>query len=896
MLLASCFYGSVQCADVILSQAENPGEEVNCEVLYPDFDKTPVPKPRVVGVPRDTSLLCVAASRGHTAVAKLLIDSGAVLTLTGQDGHTALGEACRKGHTDMAVLLLEKGASVDQANRFQDTPLHVACENGHSDTVRVLVEHGAALDLQGNDLYTPLHYACDGDHAEAADVLLQSGAEVNALDQEGYTPILLAVHQGHIRTVKVLLQYKPDLRMKIATGQNALALAYVQGYPDISQLLQAALLQEMAILTPDKGGQVQSRNAALIVPPASLPGSMKVGIVQHFSGTRWIGSGKVGNDDGARLTSQVQDDAERIADDGAIGGNPGNHEDDHGLTVLAVVSCTPSGACFEESVTIRVTLSEEQQRLISDDSELHVISTPGQFLSRHEAEASDELTLEDDCKITVEDGFATFQVRHFTTFGVVNEKKGKDRKKPTPSIMKKVSKFFCGLISRSVIVKTFFGWLDSEYGELLITFGGTEDEFPDRNELVTYPQMQLSDSDVLKLTIQDKHASLKIPERQLAKCERITLRQSSPMSLTVRCSGAGKEEALRLLLTVERRSEEDRMLQEWNRFFSLPAPESSPTAQAPPEANVPVSGPWADERFNSGAYRGWVLLVEETLLRGAAIGNGLLDEKEIRVLENAQAKGLCPSHNELFLRFVTAGGHGSFQKFLTTVKSIYPHKVQDFEELLKPSQASSSVKRKPNPWMDERFTRQCRQWITSILPDLLRTRATKGRLLTASMIRSLQQAQKFGNVVHNSLFIRYMIPGEAEKFETFLNVVKQYWEHKLDVFRSILDQEEDAPSPCTSALGQVESSPASNSSAQEAEEVPQKELDHPSEQAETMTKEHDSTQTPLGNETDLTTDDVSAVDSDSDRSVASLVHTRAISRTSRTVRVLCCCLRCEGQE
>ena len=49
--------------------------------------------------------------------------------------------------------------------------------------------------------------------------------------------------------------------------------------------------------------------------------------------------------------------------------------------------------------------------------QLHVISTPGQFLSRHEAEASDELTLEDDCKITVEDGFATFQVRHFTTFG-----------------------------------------------------------------------------------------------------------------------------------------------------------------------------------------------------------------------------------------------------------------------------------------------------------------------------------------------------------------------------------------------------------------------------------------------------------------------------------------------
>ena len=56
--------------------------------------------------------------------------------------------------------------------------------------------------------------------------------------------------------------------------------------------------------------------------------------------------------------------------------------------------------------------------------------------------------------------------------------------------------------------------------------------------------------------------------------------------------------------------------------------------------------------------------------------------------------------------------------------------------------------------------------------------------------------------------------------------------------------------------------------------MPQKELDHPSEQAETMTKEHDSTQTPLGNETDLTTDDVSAVDSDSDRSVASLVHSK----------------------
>ena len=43
------------------------------------------------------------------------------------------------------------------------------------------------------------------------------------------------------------------------------------------------------------------------------------------------------------------------------------------LSALQVVSCTPSGACFEESVTIRVTLSEEQQRLISDDSEVRVL-------------------------------------------------------------------------------------------------------------------------------------------------------------------------------------------------------------------------------------------------------------------------------------------------------------------------------------------------------------------------------------------------------------------------------------------------------------------------------------------------------------------------------------------
>ena len=111
-----------------------------------------------------------AASReGHAVVAQLLLENGADIMNTGEDGRTPLHFASKYGHAEVARVLLKYGAEVDAKDRraynpqpgsrynrqfsrgrrelliitYRSTPLRLALYAGHSDVARVLLEHGA---------------------------------------------------------------------------------------------------------------------------------------------------------------------------------------------------------------------------------------------------------------------------------------------------------------------------------------------------------------------------------------------------------------------------------------------------------------------------------------------------------------------------------------------------------------------------------------------------------------------------------------------------------------------------------------------------------------------------------------------------------------------------------
>ena len=67
--------------------------------------------------------LIVTTVSGQTAAAKLLIENGASLNATNNDGSTALHTAAFFGHPDTVKLLLEYGAEVNVRNAIGGTPL-----------------------------------------------------------------------------------------------------------------------------------------------------------------------------------------------------------------------------------------------------------------------------------------------------------------------------------------------------------------------------------------------------------------------------------------------------------------------------------------------------------------------------------------------------------------------------------------------------------------------------------------------------------------------------------------------------------------------------------------------------------------------------------------------------
>ena len=137
--------------------------------------------------------LIVAAMKGHTDVARLLVDSGADNDSRDGNHRTALLHAASGGHTEVARLLLDAGADKDVRDGFGKSALLLAAVNGRSEITRMLVDAGADKDLQ--DLQagkTALMYAAFAGHVDIARLLLGAGVDKGVRDCFGKFALLLA--------------------------------------------------------------------------------------------------------------------------------------------------------------------------------------------------------------------------------------------------------------------------------------------------------------------------------------------------------------------------------------------------------------------------------------------------------------------------------------------------------------------------------------------------------------------------------------------------------------------------------------------------------------------------------------------------------------------------------
>jgi len=136
-----------------------------------------------------------------------------VNALNESEHRTPLQDAASEGHLEHVRLLLERGAVVDASMNDGSTALMFAAKNGHDLCARVLLENDAAVNAANDDGTTALMAACDGSHERCARALLEHGADVHLTDKDGWTALDYAQRSGSEGCIRLLMTKRARIQL-----------------------------------------------------------------------------------------------------------------------------------------------------------------------------------------------------------------------------------------------------------------------------------------------------------------------------------------------------------------------------------------------------------------------------------------------------------------------------------------------------------------------------------------------------------------------------------------------------------------------------------------------------------------------------------------------------------
>jgi ankyrin repeat protein len=164
-------------------------------------------------------------------IAKLLLDLGANINATDEDGQNALHIVLKNSivNTRTVKLLIDKGIYVNGRDCNQHTPLHYCCRNGHYDALVILLECGTNINAKDSMNRSPLYDAISRDNYNCVKVLLDHGADINAADNSGKTVLHAAFKRfggSSYDCIKMLLDHGADINAADNSGKTVLHAAF----------------------------------------------------------------------------------------------------------------------------------------------------------------------------------------------------------------------------------------------------------------------------------------------------------------------------------------------------------------------------------------------------------------------------------------------------------------------------------------------------------------------------------------------------------------------------------------------------------------------------------------------------------------------------------------------
>nr|CAI5819029.1 unnamed protein product [Callosobruchus analis] len=153
--------------------------------------------------------LHVAAVRGHSSCARMLVARGADTEAADAEGRTPLIAAAQAGHATVVAL-------------------HWACLKKHTQTALLILgdtQGDSVVSIINNEKKMPLHIAVRNGLVEVTRALLQKNASLTAVDNEGLTPALCcAPNQNVAQCLALILQSLPQLTVSGDNKQDNLNL------------------------------------------------------------------------------------------------------------------------------------------------------------------------------------------------------------------------------------------------------------------------------------------------------------------------------------------------------------------------------------------------------------------------------------------------------------------------------------------------------------------------------------------------------------------------------------------------------------------------------------------------------------------------------------------------
>ena len=207
---------------------------------------------------RHQTPLHLAAGRGDTYVAKLLLEHGADKDVRDASGCTPLFVAADKGRARMVAFLLDRDISINAVNKLGETALFVAAADGHVPVTQELLKRGADTEIADAHGWTPLMSAAREGHIAILSELLQAFAKVDAANNIGETPLMIAALEGYQNAAGLLIENGADIDTARNDGRTALHMAAMDGHTGVVTILLAAAEAELEASLIDMSNPMSS--------------------------------------------------------------------------------------------------------------------------------------------------------------------------------------------------------------------------------------------------------------------------------------------------------------------------------------------------------------------------------------------------------------------------------------------------------------------------------------------------------------------------------------------------------------------------------------------------------------------------------------------------------------